>query len=114
MYVYQMEIKSEEHMLLPSEIAKGYGLLTEKGQPHTKLIAKILEEYRLKNHLESYPVITYTSGWGPLRVYPAAIYAPAMTWFIQTVTHVTSYTFLDGKKSNFRLGEPDLEELPNP
>lgn len=102
-YTYSMEIQSEEHFLYPREIAEIYGLYTLKDQPNARLVNLVLEEYRIKNGLDPYPVITYETKFGPSRCYPHVIYDPAMQWFVQTARLVTSYQFTDGPKANFRI-----------
>ena len=44
-YEYYIGVKSSEHLLSATEIAQLYGIATENGDPHSKLVSSYLNDY---------------------------------------------------------------------
>lgn len=80
MYTYYKMIKTEEHMLYPTEIAMIAGLYSLSDNPATMLVSAILAEYTSK--IERYEQCYYLAkGNKQNKVYPKSVYVPAIVDF---------------------------------
>lgn len=70
MYTYYQEVISEEHMLFAKELGEKYSISSQKV---THTIAKYCSESGIQC-----PRLFYKTKYGLTRVYPQAIYIPAL------------------------------------
>lgn len=81
MYTYYKAVKTEEHMLYPTEIAELAGLYSLSGKPATMLVSAILSEYI--SNIEGYEQYYYLiKGGKQNKVYPKNVYVPAIVNFL--------------------------------
>lgn len=86
MHTYYKVIKSEEHMLYPTEIAQLAGLYSLADNPATMLVSAILSEYTSK--IEGYEQLYYLAkGNKQNKVYPKSVYVPAIVDFLSKIVN---------------------------
>lgn len=83
MHTYYKEIKIEEHMLYPSEIAQIAGLYSLSDKPATLLVSAILQEH-IKT-LDNYEQYYYVTKNNKNKVYSMEVYKPAMLNFFKSL-----------------------------
>lgn len=71
MFTYYQEITSSEHMLFAKEIGALYNVSGQKA-------SKVIDAYCTRNGISAEPKLFYKTKYGLSRVYPRAIYKPAM------------------------------------
>lgn len=83
MYQYYVAVEEEinEHMLYPSEIAILYGLI-KYDKPQYLSVTHAITKYCKDNSIEYRPFY-YNTRNGLRKVYPAAIYVPAMESYLK-------------------------------
>jgi len=83
MFKYYLEVEYEEHMLYANEISGIYGEAYGISLTTAKVSA-ILNKYAKNNNIDN-PKLFYHTKWGLKRVYPEALYKPAMEEYVETV-----------------------------
>nr|DAV25184.1 MAG TPA: hypothetical protein [Caudoviricetes sp.] len=100
MYKFYLEIKTEEHMLYPKEIAEAFGLYSMNGKPHSILIKAIILDYLESKQIEYTPIF-YNSRNGLKEVFSAKYYMPALQLHLSKANHNNVYISQNGKKYKY-------------
>ena len=101
---YYIELNVEEHYLNPYEIACRYNIVSTTGKAHNRFVARILTEYCKKMNIEE--KIYYQTKQGMMRVYPLAIYDPALRELKEKYPKGVELTMeFDNKQHHFIIKE---------
>lgn len=107
-YKYWMPVASDEHFLKAEEIATIYNVVTEKGNPHSKLVLELLKAYSAEHE---YPVCHYQGAKGYMTmVFPSFVYDPVMQEFVKSNKEETRTSIAD-KFYNFKIQEHGHESI---
>jgi hypothetical protein len=109
MYKFYLEIKTEEHMLYPKEIAEAFGLYSMNGKPHSTLTKVIILDYLESNQIEYMPIF-YNSKNGLREVFAAKHYIPALKLHLSKTSHNNMYVSLNGKKYKYFLKQKERSQ----
>lgn len=108
MYTYYKEVQIEEHMLYASEIATMYGICLTVGdnKPHAQLVTSIIDDY-VKAYAPQIEPLFYRSKF-MARVYPEALYLPAIYRFFKLGGRTGHYNSFMCKRYEYKLTKSNL------
>lgn len=101
MYEFYALIKTDEHMLYPSEIAEMFGIYSSTCKPHSTLIKQIVLDY-LKESNIPYQAIYFNSRHGLKEVFSREHYAPALERF-KLIADENKYRSINNRSYYFKI-----------